>query len=241
MLKHELLTDKLYFKDIKLTASNDDQYFVFEDFLYQILLPFSRDTTVLNCISQTSGTPPKSYIRGKLGNEEYMVLFPPSGVIPFHGFSMYVVPLCYLYNDPVTLYYIFRKMYTRFFFRLHVISSHEEGIVSLCLLFENLLQTLEPELFFHLKRHAIQPLRIAFKWLIRAFSGFLASDQVLLLWDRILAFNSLQVLSILAAAIFSFRKSSLLKVQTFVAAESVFADLMTLQVIPLIQLVLFSK
>lgn len=241
VLKHELLTDKLFLKDIKLTATNDDQYFIFEDFLYQILLPFSRDTTLLQCLNQAGGRPLKSYIRGKLGNEDYAVAFPPSGVIPFHGFSMYVVPLCYLYSEPVKLYYVFRKMYTRFFFRLHIISSHEEGIVSLCLLFENLLQSLEPELFFHLKRHGIQPLRIAFKWLIRAFSGFLASDQVLLLWDRILAFNSLQILSILAAAVFSFRKSNLLKVQNFAAAESVFADLMTLQVIPLIQLVLFSK
>ena len=37
-------------------------------------------------------------------------------------------------------------------------------------------------------------LKIAFKWLMRAFSGFLASDQVLLLWDRILSFDSLEIL-----------------------------------------------
>ena len=38
-------------------------------------------------------------------------------------------------------------------------------------------------------------LRIAFKWLVRAFSGYLASEQVLLLWDRILAYNSLDILA----------------------------------------------
>ncbi len=37
-------------------------------------------------------------------------------------------------------------------------------------------------------------LKIAFKWLVRAFSGYLASDQVLLLWDRVLAYNSLLIL-----------------------------------------------
>ena len=37
-------------------------------------------------------------------------------------------------------------------------------------------------------------LKIAFKWLVRAFSGYLSSDQVLLLWDRILAYNSLLIL-----------------------------------------------
>ncbi|XP_014787246.1 TBC1 domain family member 19 [Octopus bimaculoides] len=241
VFKHELLTDKLLYKDIKLTASNDDQYFVFEDLLYQVLLPFLRDTILLTCNNKTNGSLPKSYIRGKLGNSDLSVIFPPSGVIPFHGFSMYVVPFCYLYSEPEQLYFIFREMYSRFFFRLHCISSHEEGILSICLLFEQLLQTLEPEVFFHLKLHGIQPLRIAFKWIIRAFSGCLACDQVLLLWDRILAFDSLQILAVLAAAIFSFRKSNLMKVQSLSAAEGVFADLMTLQIIPLIQLALFSK
>ncbi|RUS90119.1 hypothetical protein EGW08_002086, partial [Elysia chlorotica] len=115
------------------------------------------------------------------------------------------------------------------------------GIVSLSLLFEQLLQAEEPELFYHLKQVGCQPLKIAFKWMMRAFSGFLASDQVLLLWDRILAFDSLEVLPVLAVAIFSFRKTNLMKVQTFNAAEAVLADLFTLQVIPLLQLALFSK
>lgn len=37
-------------------------------------------------------------------------------------------------------------------------------------------------------------LRLAFKWLIRAFSGYLSSEQVLLLWDRILGYDSLEIL-----------------------------------------------
>ncbi|XP_071124573.1 TBC1 domain family member 19-like isoform X2 [Mytilus edulis] len=241
VLNHDLLVDSLLYKDVKLTATNDDQYFVFEDFLYQVLLPFSRDTFVLNHFSQNSATPPKSYIRGKLGVEEFSVLYPPNGVIPFHGFAMYVAPLCYLYNDPVILYYVFREIYTRYFYRLHSISSHHQGIVALSLSFEVLLQTHEPELFFHLKTVGCQPLKIAFKWLVRAFSGYLSSDQVLLLWDRILAYNSLEILPVLAVAIFSFRKTNLLKVQSYNAAEAVLADLTTLQVIPLIQLSLFSK
>ncbi|XP_059170535.1 TBC1 domain family member 19-like [Physella acuta] len=241
VFQHDLLVDSLLYKDVKLTATNDDQYFVFEDFLYQVLLPFSRDTAVLKHFQHNSATPPKSYIRGKLGMEEFAVTYPPSGVIPFHGFAMYVAPLCYLYNDVVQLYFVFRHMYTHYFFRLHSISSHPQGIVGLSLLFENLLQAEEPELFFHLKQVGCQPLRIAFKWLMRAFSGFLASDQVLLLWDRILAFDSLEILSVLAVAIFSFRKTNLMKVQNLNTAESVLADLFTLQVVPLLQLSLFSK
>ncbi|XP_026503911.1 TBC1 domain family member 19 [Terrapene carolina triunguis] len=240
VIQHDLLVDSLIYKDVKLTASNDDYYFVFEDYLYQVLLCFSRDTSVLEHFSYNSATPPKSYIRGKLGMEEYAVFYPPNGVIPFHGFSMYVAPLCFLYHEPSKLYQIFREMYVRFFFRLHSISSHPSGIVSLCLLFETLLQTHLPQLFYHLREIGAQPLRISFKWMVRAFSGYLATDQLLLLWDRILGYNSLEILAVLAAAVFAFRAVNLMEVTSLAAAEAVLADLSTLKVMPLLQIFLFA-
>ncbi|XP_010014514.1 PREDICTED: TBC1 domain family member 19, partial [Nestor notabilis] len=205
-----------------------------------VLLCFSRDTSVLEHFTYSSATPPKSYIRGKLGMEEYAVFYPPNGVIPFHGFSMYVAPLCFLYHEPSKLYQIFREMYVRFFFRLHSISSHPSGIVSLCLLFETLLQTHLPQLFYHLREIGAQPLRISFKWMVRAFSGYLATDQLLLLWDRILGYNSLEILAVLAAAVFAFRAVNLMEVTSLAAAEAVLADLSTLKVMPLLQIFLFA-
>ena len=241
VFQHELLVDSLIYKDVKLTATNDDQYFVFEDYLHQALLIFSRDTQVLKHFRSSSSTPAKSYIRGKLGMEDYAVVYPPNGVIPFHGFSMYVAPLCYVYGDPVVLYYVFREMYIRYFFRLHCISSHPQGVVALCVLFEQLLQTHEPQLTFYLKSVGVQATRIAFRWIIRAFSGYLASDQVMLLWDKILAYDSLEILSVLALGIFSFRKVNLMQIQSHAAGEAVLADLTSLKVVPIIQLALFSK
>ncbi|XP_073898605.1 TBC1 domain family member 19 isoform X2 [Castor canadensis] len=240
VIQHDLLVDSLIYKDVKLTASNDDYYFVFEDYLYQVLLCFSRDTSVLSHFAYNSASPPKSYIRGKLGLEDYAVFYPPNGVIPFHGFSMYVAPLCFLYHEPYKLYQIFREMYVRFFFRLHSISSHPSGIVSLCLLFETLLQTYLPQLFYHLREIGAQPLRISFKWMVRAFSGYLATDQLLLLWDRILGYNSLEILAVLAAAVFAFRAVNLMEVTSLAAAEAVLADLSTLKVMPLLQIFLFA-
>ncbi|XP_066241111.1 TBC1 domain family member 19 isoform X3 [Saccopteryx leptura] len=240
VIQHDLLVDSLIYKDVKLTASNDDYYFVFEDYLYQVLLCFSRDTSVLSHFAYNSASPPKSYIRGKLGIEEYAVFYPPNGVIPFHGFSMYVAPLCFLYHEPSKLYQIFREMYVRFFFRLHSISSHPSGIVSLCLLFETLLQTYLPQLFYHLREIGAQPLRISFKWMVRAFSGYLATDQLLLLWDRILGYNSLEILAVLAAAVFAFRAVNLMEVTSLAAAEAVLADISTLKVMPLLQIFLFA-
>ncbi|KAG8511243.1 TBC1 domain family member 19, partial [Galemys pyrenaicus] len=63
VIQHDLLVDSLIYKDVKLTASNDDYYFVFEDYLYQVLLCFSRDTSVLAHFAYNSASPPKSYIR----------------------------------------------------------------------------------------------------------------------------------------------------------------------------------
>ncbi|CAL8238485.1 unnamed protein product, partial [Merluccius merluccius] len=195
VIQHDMLVDNLIYKDVKLTASNDDYYFVFEDFLYQVLMCFSRDTAILEHFMYNSASPPKSFIQGKGGHEECAVVYPPNGVIPFHGFSMYVAPLCFLYNEPSELYSVFREMYVRYFFRLHSISSSPSGIVSLCLQFERLLQAHLPQLFYHLRQIQAQPLRIAFKWMVRAFSGYLSTDQLLLLWDRILAYDSLEIVA----------------------------------------------
>uniref|UniRef100_A0A6Q2YT79 Rab-GAP TBC domain-containing protein n=1 Tax=Esox lucius TaxID=8010 RepID=A0A6Q2YT79_ESOLU len=234
VIHHDLLVDKLIYKDVKLTASNDDYYFVFEDYLYQVLLCFSRDTAVLDHFSYNSATPPKSYIQGEsrcLGT---------GCVIPFHGFSMYVAPLCFLYNEPSKLYAVFREMYVRYFFRLHSISSSASGIVSLCLQFERLLQTHLPQLFYHLREIGAQPLRVAFKWMVRAFSGYLSTDQLLLLWDRVLGYDSLEIVAVLAAAVFAFRAENLMEVTSLASAEAVLADLSTLKVMPLIQIFLFA-
>lgn len=38
VLNTDLIVDKLVFKDVQLTATNDDQYFVFEDVLYQVAI-----------------------------------------------------------------------------------------------------------------------------------------------------------------------------------------------------------
>ncbi|XP_059844986.1 TBC1 domain family member 19 isoform X1 [Hypanus sabinus] len=240
VIQHDLLIDNLIYKDVKLTASNDDYYFVFEDYLYQVLLCFSRDALVLDHFNYSSASPPKSYVKGKLALEDYAVVYPPNGVVPFHGFAMYVAPLCFLYHEPSKLYQVFREMYVRFFFRLHNISSHSSGIVSLCLVFETLIQTYLPQLFYHLREIGAQPLRISFKWMVRAFSGYLATDQLLFLWDRILGYNSLEILAVLAAAVFAYRAENLMEATSLAAAEAVLADLSTLQVMPLLQLFLFA-
>lgn len=78
----DLIVDKLVFKDVQLTATNDDQYFVFEDVLYQIMLCFSRDTEINNVLNPTDSA--NAPIPKGLQYEG-----PPSGIVPFHGICMF--------------------------------------------------------------------------------------------------------------------------------------------------------
>ncbi|CAB3382765.1 Hypothetical predicted protein [Cloeon dipterum] len=240
VLQYDMIVDKLLIKDVQLTASNDDQYFVFEDVLYQIMLCFSRDTEVLKIFNNSSSTPVTGLLKGKNPSFENSIVFPPSGVIPFHGFSMYATPFCYMYDEPINLYFTFRAFYMRYCFRLHEVSSHEQGILSLCLLFERMLQRHEPTLWTHFKQINIQPVKVVFKWLMRGFSGHLPPDQLLDLWDVVLGYDSLEIFPILAVAILSFRKENILDVDTLQNIEAVLADLSSLSVVALLQLSLMK-
>jgi hypothetical protein len=69
-------------------------------------------------------------------------------------------PLCYLYDDPVELYFMFREFYTRYWHSLHVMSDKPDGILALSTLLETLLQMYEAQLWNHFRSKGIQPLVI---------------------------------------------------------------------------------
>ena len=75
---------------------------------------------------------------------------------------------------------------------------------------------------------------------MRAFSGHLHPQELLILWDLVLGYDSLEVLSLLAIIILSFRKESLMQVSSIESIEAVLADLSSLKVLPLVQLA-FSR
>lgn len=84
----------------------------------------------------------------------------------------------------------------------------------------------------------LHSIRVVFKWLMRAFSGHLQPQELLTLWDLILGYDSLEILSLLAIIILSFRKESLMQVSSIESIEAVLADLSSIKVLPLIQLAL---
>ncbi len=42
---------------------------------------------------------------------DHTVVYPPNGVVPFHGFALFCAPFCYVYSDPCQLYFTFRAFY----------------------------------------------------------------------------------------------------------------------------------
>lgn len=58
----------------------------------------------------------------------------------------------------------------------------------------------------HLRGLGCPPLHLALPWIMTAFAGHLAVGEVLLLWDRILGFDSLLPLPLLAVAVVAFRR-----------------------------------
>ena len=76
---------------------------------------------------------------------------------------------------------------------------------------------------------------------MRAFSGHLPPEQLLNLWDLILAYDSLEIIPLLAVDILVFRKDNLLKVNTLQNIEAVLADLSSISVIPLLQMSLLKE
>ena len=65
-------------------------------------------------------------------------------------------------------------------------------------------------------------------------------EQVLLLWDRVLGFDSLLLLPALAVAIFAFRSRTLLVAESAEEVVEIMADPGRLQVVPLLQFFLFA-
>ena len=76
---------------------------------------------------------------------------------------------------------------------------------------------------------------------IFSFSSFLSIEQVLYLWDRIIAYDSLELIFILSAAIFIYREKSILQSKNIIELKDSFNEMYSIEVIPLLQLALFSS
>ena len=56
----------------------------------------------------------------------------------------------------------------------------------------------------------INPLKTVFPWIYYAFVGVLEVDQIYFIYDRVMGFESMEIFSVMAAGIFSFRANMII-------------------------------
>lgn len=228
----QLATDEMVRKDAAAPSKEED-FFVFGEMVEEILLAFCRDPSV----AQRSATPrPRPVVaRNRSGQK---CAFPPNGVPPFKGLSDFVCPLCFVYVQPTEIYFCFREMWARYWCKLHAFSTQSGSLLPLLRLFEDLLQECAPAVCLHLLRLEVPPGSMAVHWISSGFASFLPVEQTLVLWDRIIGFDSLELLPILAAAVFVYRAKWLLQASEPSQVQRLLADATGLKVVPLLQLFL---
>ncbi|WIA33511.1 hypothetical protein OEZ86_006636 [Tetradesmus obliquus] len=233
-----LLTDLLVCADVQRIADSE-HYFVFEEAMRAMLLAFSRDASA----STSAAVPAAPRLAAEAAGGKQLRPYPPSGILPFQGMASYLAPLCYLYEQPAAAYRVFAAMYGRYWCRLHTLNvqpAPSAGLPVLCRTFLELLQDVDAEVYRHLCRLGPSALDLAFPWIMAAFVGHLSPAETLLLWDRIIGFDSLLPLPVLAAAVMTFRRDLVLAVHSSDELLEVLEDLSQLKVVPLMQAVLFD-
>jgi hypothetical protein len=231
----DLITDELYQLDVQAIA-DDDKFFVFEDRLSEVMMAFSRDSWIL----ENSRVRVHATLRGHAcPGQPSGVAIPPSGVQPFRGLVSYAAPLCFLYVNTAELFHVLREMFASYWCRLNALQSTPDGLLSLLKMFEDLVGRHAPAAVQALLMLDLQPLKIAAAWIQFSFVGVLEVQELLLLWDLILAYDTLALLPVLAAAVFVFRAEAIKSASNVAEVEEMFADGSKLQVIPLLQAFMF--
>ncbi|CAN0300407.1 unnamed protein product [Pylaiella littoralis] len=238
----ELVTDELYSLDVQF-ISDDDKYFPFEETLHDVILAFSRDPWVLRHSEVTlhEFVPIAEGVAGTSDSAGFGggVWCPPCGVQPFRGLVNYAAVLCFLFEEREAVYFALRAMFARYWCRLNAVRSGPGMLLRLLKLFETLVQRHHPQLVLKLLQLGVQPLQLAMPWIQFGFVTYLEADQVLLLWDRLLGYDSLDLLSVLAASVLVFRANLVMQVSDASAVTEIFSDGRQLEVVPLLQAFMF--
>jgi hypothetical protein len=101
------------------------------------------------------------------------------------------------------------------------------------------LQTYEPEVCYYLNSLGISPLKVAFPWIFYCFIGYLEVSELWHLFDRIIGFDTVEMVPILAAAIFVYRSTLITNCNTQEEFDELFFDLSQIRIVPLLQHFLF--
>ena len=73
---------------------------------------------------------------------------PIHNIMPCKSFSTYMAPFCYTSTDVEEIYEVFQHVYANYFILLNTVSSLPDSILSLIILFEDLLWSTEKKIVY---------------------------------------------------------------------------------------------
>lgn len=111
------------------------------------------------------------------------------------------------------------------------------GVASLIESYSNMFT---PHLKFHLTVNLkISLLKATLPWVISAFTNVITPDQLLLLWDRIIGYDSVEIFALLCVAILNWKHDLLMSCKTEDDVRVALVDIGNCKVIELLQVLLF--
>ncbi|KAF4723536.1 hypothetical protein FOZ63_025483, partial [Perkinsus olseni] len=225
VIAQERITDDIIRDDVAERTA-DGNYFPFEDLIESLSLTLSRDPWV-GTNARAAPHQPMT-----LDDEETSEAVPPSSHVPFEGWACLACPFAYLAESiNSTLYGVYRAFYCRYWVRLVSLEMNIDSLPYLAGLCENLVFDVAPELVAHLQSIENSPsvLKIAFPWILCGFVGYIRPIQLLLLYDRMIAYDRLELIAILAAGIIIYRREALMVAETMDEVRDVFSNLDCIQ------------
>eukprot|EP00117_Sycon_ciliatum_P048927 scpid46853/ scgid34765/ TBC1 domain family member 19 len=228
-----LLLDGAVQLDVHDSPANNDNFFVLEDEIHATMLLLLRDDWL------------REYSTWSLMSSHYLLepdvqallehqddQLPPSGIVPGQGFSFLAAPVCFIMSSMNDFYAVFRQLYARYFCHLQApCSARRFGLLSLLYQVEALLQQRTPHLFEHLVLIGTPVMDIVLPWMMTAFAAVLPTEQILILWDLLIGYDTTEVLAVVAAALFAFRSSTLLAIKSKSGVTEVMSDFRNVSVI----------
>ena len=189
---------EIFNDDISVSLSTGT-FFPFEEMMYR-LKDFQLNES-------------KELIEGQGDEEDENHFGLPCGIIPMKNFSKFLGLVSYFAKKEEKVYSIFRHMYKFHFSKLLQIDPKStENLIALGTIFERLFQRSMNQLYIHLRKLEIFPLDIAIEWMSCFFIGFLEIDQCFFLIDRIMGFDTLHILPIIALGVFKYYEKALVKI-----------------------------
>ncbi len=97
----------------------------------------------------------------------------------------------------------------------------------------------DPSVFKFCVKKGIHPLKIAFKWMFFCFTCNFNIKECFYIFDRIIGYDSTEILAILSAALFQYKKHEILECEDANEIKECFEDLTEFEFLDVIQNFMF--